>query len=416
MTDTKVRRQYTEEEKARAVGLVAKKGLEAASAELGVAKSTLWRWRGGEEQAPTPPAVVPASPPTPPPAPTASPTKRKAQQVAKSWTPSQRAEILDHAATHGVSATSEKFKVSRFSIYEWQRKVSAAAAGEGDSPTSGPAPSEIEARRDKEILDEWHRHPGLGPSQIRNQLRRAGVKVSVHTARRVMEEAGYRPPKVKRHPHDERYEAVRPNQYWHLDFLHRNINRSSVFTLVILDDFSRFAVGSGLDDAERADMVIGTFEAAVARHGRPDEVIHDKGSAFWSWKGISRFTALLVELGIDQVPVEYKELNGKSEVFNANLAKELFNVDRFASVSELRRRLESHLHWYNHRRTHHSLGGLLVPADRYYGRVEEAMSRIEAGVGGDIHGDLLRDRCLELFKVVSKDGVPEIWLLGKKLV
>ena len=114
--------------------------------------------------------------------------------------------------------------------------------------------------------------------------------------------------------------------------------------------------------------------------------------------------------------MEYKELNGKSEVFNANLAKELFNVDRFASVSELRRRLESHLHWYNHRRTHHSLGGLLVPADRYYGRVEEAMSRIEAGVGGDIHSDLLRDRCLELFKVVSKDGVPEIWLLGKKLV
>ena len=44
------------------------------------------------------------------------------------------------------------------------------------------------------------------------------------------------------------------------------------------------------------------------------------------------------------------------------------------------------------------------------------MSRIEAGVGGDIHSDLLRDRCLELFKVVSKDGVPEIWLLGKKLV
>ena len=37
---------------------------------------------------------------------------------------------------------------------------------------------------------EWHKHPGLGPSQIRNQLRRAGIKVAVHTVRRVMEDAG----------------------------------------------------------------------------------------------------------------------------------------------------------------------------------------------------------------------------------
>lgn len=121
-------------------------------------------------------------------------------------------------------------------------------------------------------------------------------------------------------------------------------------------------------------------------------------------------------LGIDQVVAEHKEWNGKSEVFNANLAKELFNVQRFASIGEMARRLESHLHWYNHHRTHQALGGLLVPADRYYGRVDEVMARIEAGGGGDIHGDGLRERCLELFKVVSRDGVPEVWLLGKKLV
>jgi hypothetical protein len=33
-----------------------------------------------------------------------------------------------------------------------------------------------------------------------------------------MEDAGYRPPKVKREPHDERFEAVRPNHLWHLDY------------------------------------------------------------------------------------------------------------------------------------------------------------------------------------------------------
>jgi len=33
----------------------------------------------------------------------------------------------------------------------------------------------------------------------------------------------------------------------------------------------------------------------------------------------------------------------------------------------------------NHARTHHALGGLLVPADRFYGRAEEVLARIETG-------------------------------------
>jgi len=146
--------------------------------------------------------------------------------------------------------------------------------------------------------------------------------------------------------------------------------------------------------------------------------MHDKGSAFWAWNGISRFTALLAELGIDQVVAEHKEWNGKVEVFNGNLAKELFNVQRFYDIGEMKRRLACHLHFYNHRRTHHALGGLLVPADRYYGRVEEVVARIESGAGGSAHTDMLdlRDRSLELFKVVSRDGKPEVWLLGQPLL
>jgi transposase InsO family protein len=324
---------------------------------------------------------------------------------------------LEAAAKDGVTAAAKEHGVARFTIYEWQKKVTKAAAGEGPSPTSGPEPAEIEKQRDREILNEWKRHPGLGPSQIRNQLRRQGVKVSVHTARQVMEEAGYRPPKVKREPHDQLYEATRPNHMWHLDFVHRNINRANTFTLILIDDHSRFVAGHGVDEAERAEMVLSTFEEAVTRHGRPELVMHDKGSAFWSWRGISRFTALLTELGIDQIPAEHKEWNGKVEVFNANLHKEFFDTQRYYDVAEMRRRLAAHLEWYNHARTHHALGGLLVPADRYYGRVEQVLARIEAGAGRDpSDGAELRDRCLELFKVTSRSGVPEVWLLGQKLL
>jgi hypothetical protein len=42
---------------------------------------------------------------------------------------------------------------------------------------------------------------------------------------------------------------------------------------------------------------------------------------------------------------------------------------------------------------------------------------IEAGAGRSIgEGVDLRDRCLELFKVTSRGGVPEVWLLGQQLL
>jgi putative transposase len=344
-------------------------------------------------------------------------SRPRPRQVARRYTPSERAEVLEYAAESGVSAAHDKFGVSRFTIYDWRRKVERAAAGKGPSPTAGPSAETIEAQRDAEILQEWKRHPGLGPSQVRNQLRRKGIKVAVNTTRRVMEDAGYRPPKVKRQGHDARFEAVRPNHLWHLDFVHKNINRASTFTLILIDDHSRFVTGHGVDDAERAELVCETFEQAVSRHGKPEMVLHDKGSAFWSWRGISRFTALLTEMGIDQIAAEHKEWNGKLEVFNANLHKELFDVQRFYDVAEMRRRLAAHLHWYNHQRTSHALGGLLVPADRYYGRAEQVLTRIEAGTQRDSTDTLdLRDRCLELFKVVSENGVPQLWLMGQKLL
>jgi transposase-like protein len=418
------RRQYTPEERAAAVARTQQIGMCAAAREKRMPLSTLSRWcaaaRGEDGEGPSQPVAaeveVDTALPEDAPEETAELVESAPRSPEKRYTPSFRATVLEHAGDHGVSAAAQKYGVTRFSIYEWRRKVRRAAEGDGDAPTSGPDPADIEAERNKEILDLWKEHPGLGPSQIRNQLRRNGIKVAVNTVRHVMEDAGYRPPKVRRHIHDRRYEAVRPNHMWHLDFVHRYINRASTFTLILLDDHSRFVVGHGVDDAERADLVISTFEEAVARHGKPESVMNDKGAAFWSWRGISRFTALLTELGVDQVVAEHKEWNGKIEVFNANIAKELFDKHRFYDLAEMKRRLQAHLHFYNHRRTSHALGGLLVPADRYYGMEQEVLARIEAGGGAGPELPDLRDRLLELFKVVSRDGQPEIWLMGQRLL
>ena len=425
------RRQYTADEKKRAVALAKEKGVCAAAHELGIPQSNVSKWwavaaTGVEPSGPvlepgTTEAVAPtasASPPAPPaPTPTEAPTKpspMRRARVAKVYTPTQIAQALERVAAIGVRPAAKELGISRNALRDWERKVQKAAKGEGVAPTSGPDPKTIEQRRDASILSEWRKQQGLGPSQIRNQLRRAGTKVSVHTVRRVMEEAGYRPPKVERRDHTGDYEALRPNQLWHMDFLHRYVHGQKVFVLALIDDYSRFVTGWALDDAERADAVIGAFEGAVQRHGRPEAVMSDGGSAFWAWKGSSRFTRILEEYGVDQLIATTPELNGKSEVFNANIQKELFNRVTFSDVGDLRRHLGPHFAWYNHHRTHHALGGLLVPADRFYGRVEEVIARIECGQGVPDPLDLAT-RTLDLFRVTSSHGRSEVWLMGRKI-
>ena len=52
---------------------------------------------------------------------------------ARRYTPSQRAEALEYAAKHGVSAAQRELGISRFSVYQWRRKAERAAQGvDGD--------------------------------------------------------------------------------------------------------------------------------------------------------------------------------------------------------------------------------------------------------------------------------------------
>ena len=54
------------------------------------------------------------------------------KKVVKRYTPSQKAQAIEHARRQGVSEASKTLGMSRFTIYEWLRKAEAAAKGEGE--------------------------------------------------------------------------------------------------------------------------------------------------------------------------------------------------------------------------------------------------------------------------------------------
>ena len=345
--------------------------------------------------------------------------KRKAFAArGKRYAPAQRKEILAYAQEHDVHAAAEKFGVTEASIYEWRR----AAKRRGDGQLTGAGKETLgeedaKQARDAKVLALWRQHPGYGPSQIRNMLKREGFKVSVGTVRHVMEENGYLAPTLKRKTHVGRYEAARPRELYHLDFYHLYVHKQKQCVLFIEDDYSRFIAGWTLVAVEAADPVITCFEQAVQRYGRPEAVMSDRGSAFHAWRGLSRFEALLEEYEVNYYLAKEAAVNGKVEALNASFQKECVQPYEFMDLTDAARQIGRWVEHYNHHRTHHGLGGLLVPAERFYGIAEQSLRRIEQGLGATT-AELTspENRALELFRVLSRGGKPEIWLMGEKIL
>lgn len=338
----------------------------------------------------------------------------------KRYAPAQRREILAYAGDHGVKEAARKFGATETSIYEWRRAKERRAARAGEDASAEDAGEKViedpKEERDGKILAMWRQHPGYGPSQVRNMLRREGFKVSVGTVRDAMERNGYVPPTLRRKERVGRYEAARPRELYHLDFYHFHVHKHKQCVLFVEDDFSRFIAGWAMVPVESADPVLACFEQAVERYGRPEGAMSDRGSAFHSWRGLSRFEAMLEEYEINYFLAREAAVNGKVEALNASFQKECVETIEFVDLSDAARRIGHWVEHYNHRRTHHGLGGLLVPADRFYGIAEQSLRRIEQGLGAQTAELTSPDgRALELFRVLSRGGRPEVWLMGEKL-
>jgi transposase len=96
-------------------------------------------------------------------------------------------EILKFAEENTVEAAAKKYAVTETTIYEWRRAGKRRGTDTGDlangstESTKSTGSTESTAQeedgdpkevRDRQVLAMWRQHPGYGPSQIRNMLKR----------------------------------------------------------------------------------------------------------------------------------------------------------------------------------------------------------------------------------------------------
>ncbi|MBU1228316.1 MAG: DDE-type integrase/transposase/recombinase [Actinobacteria bacterium] len=281
------------------------------------------------------------------------------------------------------------------------------------------------------ILEYKKKFPSMQPAQLKKQLKRfKGWRISVKAIARVLKVNGYE--MVHRGSRPEgpdpiRFEAPRRGALWQADFGEFRVAGERLHLLVVLDDFSRFAVGHSLADSPEAEVVVNTLGEAIARHGKPEALRTDRGGAFSSGE-LGRY--LETEL-IDHIVGRsyHPQGGGKVESLIGTVRRELWDVEHFADRQVAERRLASFFESYNERRAHMGIDGL-TPADRFFGRGDRVLAAIDA-VSRQRQGSLaLLERSgatieelstsrsgapLEVLRLVIVDGTVELRFCGARV-
>jgi transposase InsO family protein len=224
----------------------------------------------------------------------------------------------------------------------------------------------------KELLDQ-----GLdaGAHTIAFHLAgRRDVVPSVSTIWRILSRRGFVTPQPQKRPKSSfiRFEAAMPNERWQADITHwQLLDGTDVEILNIVDDHSRFLVGSDALTVFKAADVVASFHRAAAAHGFPASLLTDNGAVFTA---APRGGRCALELECDRLGIKdvhsrayHPQTCGKVERFHQTLKRWLDKHDSAGSVSELQSLLDRFRSYYNDVRPHRALDRMR-PTDAFAAR------------------------------------------------
>jgi transposase InsO family protein len=320
-----------------------------------------------------------SSPPNP------GPRKRRAGKTA-----AERLIILETWLRSRLSAGdfTRFVDVSPHQLYTWKRRFDRdGPAGLEPARVGRPKGSRLPEPTRRAILLMKETHPDWGIDRIHDMLLRTeGFQASATAISRLLKEEGYEAIEVapRRHPDRvRRFERSTPNDLWQSDLFNFTVVPSSyrIHVVAFLDDRSRFIVGHGVSGSSAGSFVIEVLRTAVANFGAPKEMLTDRGPQYHSWRGTSAFRKVLGSMGVKHILARprHPQTVGKTERWWKTLWGECLQSQRPRDVGEARERIGHFVDYYNFRRTHQGIDGL-VPADVFFSAAPEVRKSLEARV------------------------------------
>ena len=176
-----------------------------------------------------------------------------------------------------------------------------------------------------------------------------------------------------------KHPTKRVHELWQTDFTYFKIKGWGWYYLsTVLDDYSRFILAWKLFPTMNAEDVKSTLQIALDQTGLDQALIQhrprllsDNGSCYLS-KDLKEY---LDKKRIDHTRgAPYHPMTqGKIERYHLTM-KNIVNLQNYYLPEELEREIAAFVEYYNHHRYHESLNNL-TPADVYFGRAQEVLTR-----------------------------------------
>ncbi len=251
------------------------------------------------------------------------------------------------------------------------------AQASSTSSRSTPLPEQVQQL----IVDYKRTNPDCGFKRIEQHLRNSHfILVPRKRIRQVLKDAGLlgsHDSSFDRNSHADsepkgsrRFEASTPGELYQMDITYLYITGLKVMYLInVIDDHSRFCLGSVLRTDQGADTLLEVLHDAIAEYGKPKKLLTDQGSAFYSWScEKNKFQQYLDDMQIEHIVADPHSptTTGKVERFHQTIKNELVRKVKFKDYGDAVARVKAYVHHYNYERPHQSLGGAR-PGDRFMG-------------------------------------------------
>lgn len=283
------------------------------------------------------------------------------------------------AAYGAVAQFCREYGVSQRWFYALRRRVEvegvAGSVKRSTRPRSSPA--RIGDLYSKAILMQRKllREEGkdYGPISIRTSLIRSGLPgvPSRATIARVLDANHVTDRNKRKRPKKahRRFQATFANERWQSDAFGVTLANGQQYTIIeIIDDATRFNVGTSVAAAENGSEVLAAFKTAIEDHGRPVLVHTDNGSAYnLNRLGLTtRMVSFLGDLGIRTITGKPNHPKSQGKIERAHQTIQRFlGVRRLETRVQLEAAVAEYRQWYNHHRAHQALGTNTTPAEAY---------------------------------------------------
>jgi transposase InsO family protein len=264
---------------------------------------------------------------------------------------------LDHWSSRDIATA---LRVDERSVYRWWR-VYRKLGWEGLRVKSRAPHRYYKTPQEAvDLILALRRSKRWGPNKIEGYLRNYGegvTPVSHRTIHGILVKAGLNNPisAPRRVWGKRRFERPYSNNLWQSDF---KMTSTDEWMISYLDDHSRYVPGSEVHHNPTAEHAIQLLEDCIHEHGKPDQILTDRGSQFIPVRGrVSEFTEFCSGNGIEHIVTSRRRPStiGKIEAFHKAYECEAWMFPTH----------QGFIHYWNYERPHQGIR-YLYPADLYF--------------------------------------------------